>query len=167
MTSGNERRILADLGRDPGRFIIGDTVGHGGAHPERAFIQMRHEFGADKGRDSRASASSTPEPRDDAPGMLQAIVEPLGVARLDVLKIALRRSTTPSRMNQAQSTGSSVRVTISEPIRANTIVSAIGLNSSAGRPGQDIDRQEAHHDHGDGIDQRAVHFRGRILDDLA
>ena len=44
-------------------------------------------------------------------------------------KTALRRSLTPLRMNQAHSTGSSVRVTISEPTSAKTMVSAIGLNS--------------------------------------
>ena len=44
-------------------------------------------------------------------------------------KAALRRSRTPLRMNQAHSTGSRVSVTISEPISAKIMVSAIGLNS--------------------------------------
>ncbi len=43
-------------------------------------------------------------------------------------KAALRRSRTPLRMNQAHNTGSSVRVTIREPISAKTMVSAMGLN---------------------------------------
>ena len=42
--------------------------------------------------------------------------------------MALCRSVTPWRMNQEHKTGSKVRVTISEPIRAKIMVSAIGLN---------------------------------------
>ena len=49
-------------------------------------------------------------------------------------KAALRRSRTPLRMNQEHSTGSRVRVTIKEPIRAKTMVSAIGLNRSPDGP---------------------------------
>ena len=49
-------------------------------------------------------------------------------------KIALRRSRTPLRISQEQSTGSSVSVTISEPISAKIIVSAIGLNSTPDGP---------------------------------
>ena len=49
-------------------------------------------------------------------------------------KMALRRSRTPLRINQEQRTGSNVRVTISEPMSAKIIVSAIGLNSTPDGP---------------------------------
>jgi len=44
-------------------------------------------------------------------------------------KTELRRSRTPLRMNHAHSTGSNVSVTTNDPTKANTMVSAIGLNS--------------------------------------
>ena len=48
--------------------------------------------------------------------------------------MALRRSWTPLRKNQAHSTGSKVSVTISEPIKAKIMVSAIGLNNTPDGP---------------------------------
>ena len=41
----------------------------------------------------------------------------------------LRRARTPLRMNHEHNTGSSVSVTINEPIKARIMVSAMGLNS--------------------------------------
>ena len=61
--------------------------------------------------------------------MRQAKIEPFGVKGFDAFKAALRRSRTPFRMAQEQSTGSRVSVTIKEPTSAKIIVSAIGLNS--------------------------------------
>ena len=167
VTSGKERRIVAHLGRDLRRFVEGDGVGHGRAHPQRAFVQMRHEFGADDGNEQqRQRPAQRPRRWSSRQGCARQKSRPLCRRDLMASNAALRRSRTPSRMNQAHSTGSRVSVTISEPTSANTMVSAIGLNRSPGRPGQDIDRQKADHDHRHGIEERPVHFRRRILDDL-
>ncbi len=40
---------IADLRRELGCLLEGNGVGRGGAHPERAFIEVRHEFAADEG----------------------------------------------------------------------------------------------------------------------
>ncbi len=39
---------VANLRRDLAGFFERDGVRHGGAHPERAFVEMRHEFAADE-----------------------------------------------------------------------------------------------------------------------
>ena len=80
-------------------------------------------------------------------------------------KIALRRSRTPLRISHEQSTGSKVRVTISEPISAKIIVSAIGLNSTPDGPGEDVDRKEADDDDDDRIEERPVDLGRGVADD--
>ena len=45
---GERAENLAHLRRDLARFLEGDRVGHGGANPQRAFIQVRHELVADR-----------------------------------------------------------------------------------------------------------------------
>ena len=44
-----------DLRHDLGRFIEGDRVGHGGTHPQRAFVEVGHELGADVGKEQQRS----------------------------------------------------------------------------------------------------------------
>ena len=44
---GKGFQYLPDLRRDLRRFVVGNGVGHRGAHPQRAFIQLRHELRAD------------------------------------------------------------------------------------------------------------------------
>ena len=56
-------------------------------------------------------------------------------------------------------------MTISEPIRAKIIVSAIGLNSTPDGPGEDVDRQEADDDHDDRIEERPVDLGRGVADD--
>ena len=41
------------------------------------------------------------------------------------------------------------------------------LEQRPGRPGQDVDRQEAGDDHRDRVEQRAIHLRRGVLDDFA
>jgi hypothetical protein len=101
-----------------------------------------------------------------SPGMGEAEIEALDVDRFDGLEarvapLAHAVAHEPRAQHRQQ-----VSVTISEPTSAKTMVSAIGLNSVPGRPGQDIDRQEAGHDHRDGIEQRPIHLRRRVPDDL-
>ena len=61
--------------------------------------------------------------------MRETKIQSFGVNRFDGFERGAAKSRTPSRMNHAHNTGSNVNVTINEPTSANTIVSAIGLNS--------------------------------------
>ena len=73
---GKGAQYLPHLGRDLRRFVERNGVGHGGAHPQRAFIQLRHELGADAGNEQQRSgqqhgrreASSPRDGRDKNPG---------------------------------------------------------------------------------------------------
>ena len=49
---------VANLRRELRRFLEGNRVRHRGAHPQRAFIQVRHEFAADIGNQKKRGAEN-------------------------------------------------------------------------------------------------------------
>ncbi len=49
VTCGKLEQDVADLRRELGRLFERNGVRRGGPHPQRAFIQVRHEFAADEG----------------------------------------------------------------------------------------------------------------------
>ena len=97
----------ADLGHDLRRFIEGDGVGHGRAHPQRAFVEVRHELRADAGGEQqrgeqqrhRKCRSFHEVGRGSSRGRAYR-------SERIRSKIALRRSRTPLRMSHEHSTGS-------------------------------------------------------------
>ncbi len=60
---------VADLGRDLRRFVERNGVGHRRAHPQRAFIQLRHELRADAGNEQqRTGQQNAPRRTSSAQG---------------------------------------------------------------------------------------------------
>ena len=166
VTSGKELQYLADLGRDLRRFVERDGVGHGGAHPQRAFVQLRHELGADARDEQQRTRQQNGRGERRPPGMGEAEIEALGVSRFDgfesgvaPLPHALAHEPGAQHRQQRQRDDQRADQREDHGVRHR-------LEQRPGRPGQDIDRQEAGHDHRDRVEQRAIHFRRRVADDF-
>ena len=119
-----------------------------------------------RGISSSDSASSTAEASVVAPGTRETDIQALDVDRLDgfeggVAPLAHALAHEPRAQHRQQRQRDDQRADEREHHRVGH-----RLEQLAGRPRQHVDRQEAGHDHRDGIDQRAVHFRRGILDDL-
>src|SRR6185312_5416534 len=82
---------LADLGRDAAGLVKRNRVGHGGAHPERAFIKMGHELAADEGREGERGDEHGAGGHDNEPGMAQAPAHLAAVPVLHPLQRAVDR----------------------------------------------------------------------------
>ena len=139
------------------RLVERDRVGHGRADPERAFVEVRHELGADerdqeqrRGEDERRRRPASPR---GSAGRRRAAAR---TRRARARRAGRFGSLTCLRRKYAHSTGSSVSEQSSEPTSANDIVSAIGRNSRPDGPGQHVDRQVPGDDHRDGVEDGAL-----------
>ena len=78
---GKGAQDVPHLGRDLGGLVEGNGVGHGGAHPQRAFIQLRHEFGADERDQKQRSRQQQAGHQGHFPGPGEAVIQPFHIAR--------------------------------------------------------------------------------------
>ena len=58
MTIGYLARMARICGRELGGLFVRNGVRHGGADPQRAFVEMRHEFAADEGDEQQGRAKN-------------------------------------------------------------------------------------------------------------
>ena len=163
---GEGAQDVAHLGRDFCRLVEGDGVRHGRAHPQRAFIQLRHELGADARDEQQRKRQQKRRGERGPPGAREAEIEALGVGRFDgfesgiaPLAHALAHEPRAQHRQQGQRDDQGADQRENHGVRH-------GLEQRPGRPGQHIDRQEAGHDHRDGVEQRAIHLRRGLQDDL-
>ena len=81
---------IADLRSKFGGFFEGNRVGHGGANPDGAFIQMRQELPADEGNQQESCAENEQGTDDsDRRGMIEAPFESPGVSIANPLENAI------------------------------------------------------------------------------
>src|SRR5665213_2254358 len=163
---GKGAQYLAYFGGDLGRFIERDGVWHRGAHPQRAFVQLRHELSADGGDQQQRTCQENSRGERRPPGMGQTKIKTPGVSRLDgfeggvtALAHALAHEPRTKHRQQRQ------RYNQGADQRENHGVSH-RFEQRAGGSGQHVNRQEAGHDDCDRVEQRAINFRGRSFDDL-
>ena len=119
---------VANLRRDLARLFKRDGVRHGGANPQRALVEMRHELAADEGDEQQRRSKD--EDGNNQTVSSRPVERPIQLTRvLSLSSIHKQRfgfSRTPLLNQYEASTGTSVRVRISAPTRANDMVSAIG-----------------------------------------
>ena len=92
---GKGVQYVAHPGRDLRRFVERNGVGHRCAHPQRAFIQMRHELGADARNEQQRTCQQNDRGERRPPGTGETEIEALGVNRLDGFES--RRCVAPAR----------------------------------------------------------------------
>ena len=163
---GEGAENLADLRRDLARFLERDGVGHGGANPERAFVQVRHELGADRGNEQQRAAEHQHGRQRGGPGMREAEIETFGVGGFDgfeagVAPLAHAFAEGPRTKHRQQGQRDDQRADQREDHRVGH-----RREEFARRPRENVDRQEARDDHRDGVEDRAVHFGGGVRDDF-
>ena len=75
-----DHRILhqdvAHLRRELARRVERNCVGHGGANPQRAFVEMRHELSADEGNQQQRGGEDHRGHDHGRLGMVEAPVQP-------------------------------------------------------------------------------------------
>ena len=77
---------LPHLGSDLCRFIERNGVGHRRAHPQRAFVELRHELRADAGNEQQRTHQQNRRSQCRTPGMRQAKIKAPDVGRFDGFK---------------------------------------------------------------------------------
>jgi len=127
-------------------------------NPQRAFIQVRHEFRADIGNQHQGSAEDRQDqghrdqPVPQAPSESPAVQVPAnpfedrhhGFVHMLAEKKGAQH-------------GSTVKAQMSEPSSANDMVSAMGWNNRPEGPVKNVDRQVSGDDHRDGVEDGTLH----------
>ena len=158
--------MLRTWGENLARLLERDRIGHGGAHPERAFVEMRHELSADEGYEQKRGGE---DQGGHEHGRLRVIEAPLQLARIFVahpfkgLVHALVHAVFEpvgahdgnERERQDQRADKCDRHRIGHR-----------LEEFSGWPAERVDRQIARDDDGDGIEDRAIDVLRRRQDHL-
>ncbi len=163
---GERAQYFADLRRDLRRFVERNRVGHRCAHPQRAFVELGHELCADARHEQQRCGQHNRRRERRAARILEADIEPAGVDRIDRLENRVAPLThaiahEPRAQHRQQHQRDDQRADQGEHHRVGH-----RLEQCAGRSRQHVDRQEADDDHGDRVEQRAVHFSRRLAHDL-
>ena len=158
---------VADLGRKLGRFLERDGVGRGGAHPQRAFIEVRHEFRADirnqhqGGAEDHQDQGHRDQPVAQAPSeslAVQVPADPFEDRHLGFVHVLAQE-----KGAQHGQQGQSAQQRAEQRERHGV---GHGLEQPPRRPRQNVDRDVSGDDHRDGVEDGTLDVVRRRPDDV-